>query len=148
VNTKKTWQDARPGDRIRFQNPQDAGERDGVVTMKLRTHLVLNCGGSHGTPGLVDSSNFRGFGRRKASEPKPVVLTPWEEKLKEGIVAKIKIEQADGTVGMGLECFGRGLKIPQTQGCPRGTNSWWAICQSIRKVFSTLGPKDQAFILP
>jgi hypothetical protein len=149
-NSKKTLQDARPGDWIRFQNPKETRERHGRVTMKFPTHVVLNCGGPHGTPAVVDERNFKGYGKViPGATPTKVVLTPWEEDLKKQILQTIKDAEAGGTCGMGLQTIARCLpKIPETIGCPRGTNSWWSICQSIRKIFTTLPGKQQQFLLP
>lgn len=48
---------ARPGDRVTITTPQGQ-KRTGRVVMNERTHLVLNLGGRHGTPGVATARNI------------------------------------------------------------------------------------------
>jgi len=45
------------GSTVWFLTPQKQ-ERSGRVVMSFPTHLVLNCGGSHGTPAVVNNKNY------------------------------------------------------------------------------------------
>ena len=64
AKTVKTFEDIRPGDRIQYVDPR-GGVRTGRVVMRSPTICgwVVNTGGAHGTPGLVDVSNFKGFAK-------------------------------------------------------------------------------------
>lgn len=55
--TTKYWNDISPGSTVTFKSPQGQ-ERKGKVVMAFPTHLVLNCGGAHGTPAVVDEKNY------------------------------------------------------------------------------------------
>lgn len=48
---------ARPGDRVTIATPQ-GNKRTGRVTLAYSTHLVLNLGGKHGTPGVATADNI------------------------------------------------------------------------------------------
>jgi hypothetical protein len=54
---RKQWHLIRPGDRVTMRTPHGQ-EVTGRVTMKFDTHCVLNLGGKHGTPGVVNPLNF------------------------------------------------------------------------------------------
>ncbi len=51
------WNGVPPGAMVHYTNRQGQ-KRKGRVVMSLPTHLVLNGGGPHGTPVLVDGSNY------------------------------------------------------------------------------------------
>ena len=61
MTTTALFQTARPGDRVTILLPERRGipaqQRTGRVVMKFSTHLVLNLGGKHGTPGIADERN-------------------------------------------------------------------------------------------
>lgn len=56
VQNLPLFMSARVGDRVTIVDRFGA-ERTGRVVMKFRTHLTLNMGGKHGTPGIADESN-------------------------------------------------------------------------------------------
>jgi hypothetical protein len=60
-----TFMGIRPGDRVTFQVPagrgrngQEYGNKSGRATLVFADHVVCNCGGAHGTPGVCDSNNY------------------------------------------------------------------------------------------
>ena len=55
--TTPQWRDIGPGSTVWFETPQGQ-ERSGKVVMSFATHLVLNCGGRHGTPAVVNEKNY------------------------------------------------------------------------------------------
>lgn len=61
MTTTALFQTARQGDRVTITLPERRGipaqQRTGRVIMKFDTHLVLNLGGRHGTPGIADDRN-------------------------------------------------------------------------------------------
>jgi hypothetical protein len=62
------WHLIRVGDRLEFKTPHGNTLR-GRVVFKFGTHCTLNCGGRHGTPGIVDAYNFlRHFKASKQKE--------------------------------------------------------------------------------
>jgi hypothetical protein len=54
--TEPLFRSASVGDRVTIVTPH-GNERTGRVVMKFSSHLVLNLGGAHGTPGIADDSN-------------------------------------------------------------------------------------------
>lgn len=85
------WRDLRPGDRVTFLIPagkrldrtngivQEYAEKSGRVVMLCRgkgagyltgelSHLVVNGGGRHGTPYVVDDGNFLYKGGKKKAK--------------------------------------------------------------------------------
>mgnify|MGYP000638318562 CR=1 FL=1 len=60
----KTFEDIRPGDRIQYVDPRGV-VRIGRVVMRSPSigGWTVNLGGAHGTPGLVDETNFKGFAK-------------------------------------------------------------------------------------
>jgi len=61
---KPWWRGISPGDTVRYSTPQ-GGQGKGKVTIAARTHVVLNTGGRHGTPKVVDDSNYVSHESRK-----------------------------------------------------------------------------------
>jgi hypothetical protein len=64
TTTAPLFATARIGDRVTILVPNGIGrngveytQRTGRVVMKFATHLVLNCGGRHGTPKIADATN-------------------------------------------------------------------------------------------
>ncbi len=53
----KGWREARAGDTVWYKTPQGQQGR-GRVVMRFTTHVVLNIGGRHGTPMVVNDKNF------------------------------------------------------------------------------------------
>lgn len=60
-----TFDDIAYGDTVVFLTPNGIGrngvewkEKTGRATIKSPGHWALNCGGKHGTPGLVTPDNF------------------------------------------------------------------------------------------
>lgn len=51
------WRGIRPGDTVHYSTPQ-GNKAKGVVRISTSTHVVLNGGGRHGTPVVVDENNF------------------------------------------------------------------------------------------
>ena len=69
LSTKPWWRNIAPGSTVHYSTPQ--GQRGkGRVVMSLPTHLVLNCGGPHGTPGLVDDANYISHTTPRTRKPK------------------------------------------------------------------------------
>lgn len=56
-STKPWWRGIAPGDTVHYSTPQ-GNPGKGRVVMSLPTHVVLNAGGRHGTPKVVDEGNF------------------------------------------------------------------------------------------
>lgn len=56
-STKPWWRGIAPGDTVHYSTPH-GNKGQGRVVMSLPTHVVLNIGGRHGTPKVVDESNF------------------------------------------------------------------------------------------
>lgn len=60
-----TFNDIRPGDRVTFLVPNGIGrdgvewkEKSGRATLVFANHVVCNCGGRSGTPGVCDGTNY------------------------------------------------------------------------------------------
>lgn len=47
-----------PRDRVRFTAPHGKA-KNGTVVISLPTHVVVNCGGRHGTPQVVNENNYQ-----------------------------------------------------------------------------------------
>lgn len=68
-STRTWWRDIAPGSTVHYSTPQ--GQRGkGRVVMSLPTHLVLNIGGRHGTPKVVDDNNYISHTTPKPRKPK------------------------------------------------------------------------------
>lgn len=69
LSTKPWWRNIAPGSTVHYSTPQ--GQRGkGRVVMSLPTHLVLNIGGQHGTPKVVDDSNYIRHTTTRTRKPK------------------------------------------------------------------------------
>lgn len=51
------WRGIAPGDLVTYSTPQGNVCR-GKVVISTATHVVLNAGGRHGTPAVVDERNY------------------------------------------------------------------------------------------
>jgi hypothetical protein len=51
------WRGIAPGDSVTYVTPQ-GNTRSGKVVISTATHVVLNAGGKHGTPAVVDEHNY------------------------------------------------------------------------------------------
>lgn len=67
-STKPWWRGIAPGDTVHFST-QHGNPGKGRVVMSLPTHVVLNIGGRHGTPKLVDENNY--MSHKSMPTPKP-----------------------------------------------------------------------------
>ncbi len=61
----ETFQNIRPRDTVHFLIPNGIGrngvewkKKSGKAVICLKTHVVVNGGGKHGTPYVVDERNF------------------------------------------------------------------------------------------
>jgi hypothetical protein len=64
----------RPGSRVRYNAYAGLGRygpeykpKVGRVVMSFASHLVLNIGGAHGTPAVVDEKNFLAVVERRVA---------------------------------------------------------------------------------
>jgi hypothetical protein len=64
----KRWRGIDPGVTVWFFTPHGA-RRSGRVVLVEEHHVVVNTGGRHGTPAVVDEKNFSGH-RRKGRKSK------------------------------------------------------------------------------
>lgn len=51
------WRGIAPGDLVTYVTPQ-GNTKSGKVVISATSHVVLNAGGRHGTPAVVDERNY------------------------------------------------------------------------------------------
>ena len=73
-----TFNNIKPGDRVTFLRPNGRGrngveykQASGRCVMSFEAHVVLNCGGRFGTPGVCDAGNYVKHSSPKPAAPKP-----------------------------------------------------------------------------